>query len=857
MCFNDSLNIQPFVPMYLQRFVRLTDSFYDFSKTTNMEVEMANKFSYSFGYWWFKGKVTSDYSSQSNTERKTRYITASMRIERYYSSVREEVSPLSADAITLLNREDYVGFFKACGPTYVRGLRRAQEVTAFFIFTSTNTERSSEYSRQVQISSWRHSYSSSSKTKTKFNSESQSMRIVIQGYGLGLSTEGSETFVAQNLADYNRIMKFAFKTMTVNDDAFHIGMVYGMEIVPWVENTAFQVNSNLADEAIEIPLVLSLIPRAYRITDPTDLDFMDHANPNSDANRNAFTCKEASHEIDKYGYCCEAGSLYDTKEREYTDDDPTDRVCRPLRMLDPALIKDNLATNGEFVARMDRAIRFRMNQLSTLERCISAARAIPERYDYYLLKSQDGVKLDGVVDIEFSVFELKIALDPFNDYAMLKHMAKELDEFLDMFVQPCYGALFGSNVGNSPETDPSFFMAYPWHTHDECTKLSCFGNSMRWDRSNPEGGCIPSMISGSDAPGYDAKNEDNCKKDVETGVLECKHNGVILAGHHTKTTNIWKEVLPRGRVDFFLDNFCMPDITAEVLPVEVQLELKEKYAKAGGSKLPETKTNVALNQPTTQSSTGWGGVSKRAVDGNTSGNYWHYSVTHTNYEQNPSWKVTLDRVYDIAEVVVYNRSDCCSSRINPFTITIREGNNVAGQRQDVIRGDHKKYEKKYPKPYPKGDQVIIQLHNKRSYLQLAEVEVYSMVTVEKTYRGVFPVNEYMYSPNMKYGLVYQSDNNLVLYNLESGKALWASDTCCHKAGEAKLSPDGTLTVKDHTGSTQGTRGWTQAGGISGSLPAYLVVMNSGRVNIYNPNGGSGQQPRVKWYMEDHWVTHVK
>jgi len=272
-------------------------------------------------------------------------------------------------------------------------------------------------------------------------------------------------------------MKFAFRTMTVNEDAHHIGMVYGMEVVPWVENTAFQVEASLLDEAVEIPLIPSLIPRAFRIDEITDINF----DNTSDETRAEFACKEPSFEKDKYGMCCDIEALYDMTNREYNDDSPSERVCRPMRALDPMVIKDNMAANGEFVARLDRSVRYKLNQLATLERCISAAQAIPDRYNFYILKGQDMVKYDGAIDLDFSVLELKMALDPFNDYAMVKHMAKELDEFLDMFIQPCISALFGANFGSSPDTEPSFFMAYPWHAHDECTKLSCLANSMRWD----------------------------------------------------------------------------------------------------------------------------------------------------------------------------------------------------------------------------------------------------------------------------------------------------------------------------------------------------------------------------------------
>lgn len=95
---------------------------------------MNSKVGYSFGYWWLKANIFRTYGRTSKVETNTRYIVATMRIERYYASVREEVSPLLDEAVLLLERQDYVGFFKACGPNYIRGIRRAQEVTAIFSF---------------------------------------------------------------------------------------------------------------------------------------------------------------------------------------------------------------------------------------------------------------------------------------------------------------------------------------------------------------------------------------------------------------------------------------------------------------------------------------------------------------------------------------------------------------------------------------------------------------------------------------------------------------------------------------------------------------------------------------------------
>ena len=70
--------------------------------------------------------------------------------------------------------------------------------------------------------------------------------------------------------------------------------------------------------------------------------------------------------------------------------------------------------------------------------------------------------------------------------------------------------------------------------------------------------------------------------------------------------------------------------------------------------------NVALRKPTAQRSTCCGGVSSRAVDGNTNGVWTGQSVTHT--QRAGWWRVDLQQVYEIAEIRVNQRTDCCHTR---------------------------------------------------------------------------------------------------------------------------------------------------------------------------------------------------
>ncbi len=65
-----------------------------------------------------------------------------------------------------------------------------------------------------------------------------------------------------------------------------------------------------------------------------------------------------------------------------------------------------------------------------------------------------------------------------------------------------------------------------------------------------------------------------------------------------------------------------------------------------------TATIVSAGKPTTQSSTFQihGGVSDRAVDGNTNGDYWLGSCTHTDDQAKAWWTIDLQATYAIQKV---------------------------------------------------------------------------------------------------------------------------------------------------------------------------------------------------------------
>ena len=86
-------------------------------------------------------------------------------------------------------------------------------------------------------------------------------------------------------------------------------------------------------------------------------------------------------------------------------------------------------------------------------------------------------------------------------------------------------------------------------------------------------------------------------------------------------------------------------------------------------------TNIALNGTAIQSTIDHGGLPSRAIDGNTNGSWPGNSITHSATSTNPYWSLDLGSQQAIDEVVVWNRTDCCTGRLDDFTLEIKDNSN--------------------------------------------------------------------------------------------------------------------------------------------------------------------------------------
>ncbi|XP_078589276.1 uncharacterized protein LOC144869684 [Branchiostoma floridae x Branchiostoma japonicum] len=134
--------------------------------------------------------------------------------------------------------------------------------------------------------------------------------------------------------------------------------------------------------------------------------------------------------------------------------------------------------------------------------------------------------------------------------------------------------------------------------------------------------------------------------------------------------------------------------------------------------------NVALKKTAGQTSTGFGGVASRAVDGNSGTDFRGLTCMHTAEQGNPTWWVDLGQPYAVERVVIYNRWDCCSERINPFVIHIGDSSRVTSNPQ--CGGEHRMIQKTISISCQnmQGRYVAVRLPGSSRTLSLCEVQVF-------------------------------------------------------------------------------------------------------------------------------------
>ena len=115
----------------------------------------------------------------------------------------------------------------------------------------------------------------------------------------------------------------------------------------------------------------------------------------------------------------------------------------------------------------------------------------------------------------------------------------------------------------------------------------------------------------------------------------------------------------------------MPNRSGPVMTqfVRVTNLVKQGFLHLAEVEIYEDGKNVAKSGKASQSSTGFNGPAKLAIDGNTVGDYAKMSVTHTEKEDNPWLEIDLGASRKVDQIKIYNRTDGgTANRIKEFQL---------------------------------------------------------------------------------------------------------------------------------------------------------------------------------------------
>ena len=533
----------------------------------------------------------------ANLLSKKYTAAVTMKVDRYASSITENDIHLTNDAVQLLLREEYLNFFMACGPNYVRSLHRAQEVTAIFAFEAIERDAAVAFVKALKsyvngvstannnIKQKHHTLHEHDKhdhphqpefklpndDEGDFTHILNTLSIEISAYGLGLNKNGKEALVATSLDEFNQVMKFALDSMInfpsnkekINRNGIlistlELGVIHEMEVAPWVDNAEFLNYARVDPEYIKMPVKHWAIEESRIV------------NGHRKCSRSYLT-------IDSYDKCCQEQDLDFFYAKDENGDVVQKRRCANMKYLSPAVLSKNIQMNAEFVTRLGAAAQHKIKSLSNLGQCVNTLRSFPERFDYHFLRNADAAVYNHKTELRYTTKVIKAALDPTGDLGILTMLGIENDEYFEMFYQPCMAALQGMNLGLDKNIDAKYFMAQPWYEHPECNRPSCLGTNMAWDRVNGND-CVEGILGRKNTRNpIPSQNDSFCATtmNVTSGTEMCRHSpdsdtirqmdncrrllSQMKDGGDLLTTN----PVP---LSYFLDQFCMPQLAMDVQP---------------------------------------------------------------------------------------------------------------------------------------------------------------------------------------------------------------------------------------------------------------------------------------------------
>jgi len=187
-------------------------------------------------------------------------VYVEINLNSYYASLDESSSKMSGSASKLLENNDILGFFSSCGSYYVRSIGRNAKFIAIFTYKTKTREPDKNFEEDLEAEINGFGKGMKEKllddvigsatsalgvmTDRDFRKKAASKKLTINVAAFGLGKNESATLISYDIATFKAAIADAFMSMQNP----RTGKVSSIEVVPWVENTDFQVLIKLEED---------------------------------------------------------------------------------------------------------------------------------------------------------------------------------------------------------------------------------------------------------------------------------------------------------------------------------------------------------------------------------------------------------------------------------------------------------------------------------------------------------------------------------------------------------------------------------------------------------------------------------
>uniref|UniRef100_A0A7S1BD73 MACPF domain-containing protein n=1 Tax=Corethron hystrix TaxID=216773 RepID=A0A7S1BD73_9STRA len=437
--------------------------FIEVEGTANKELAFSGKLANSVAFGPINGEMELAQTDETEAELHAHFIIAMMTSDNYFMTVDESIMGFIPPAEVILERGSVMQFYQACGPHFIRSIRRGTEVATLFTYFSLNRESNSDMLGVVQPDVGDTGVARGTKSRSD---SAGGLVIKIMAFGLGINAvqEDGGSLVASSMEDFQKVMDTAFTSM---QDPYS-GMVRSIEVMPWTSTSVFQ-NAIVLDNALS---------------------------------RNTFGCS------DSISACCDPARLsaghhtshctagidcgYDSDGNEVYDDAKC-VITGSEDVLHKDLRKFNLQQNAEFLATVDRNIQEHMAVVQNHHSCLKKLMALTSEYDDWTVVNKrflfaDPMSVvtlrsrllygDGIGVIDPIPTDPESVLPPSGKYLFDRRMELMLS-YKTNFVDPCflelgevrYNALAG------------YMQLKHWQEIDACSYVQCTWPGTVWNGS--------------------------------------------------------------------------------------------------------------------------------------------------------------------------------------------------------------------------------------------------------------------------------------------------------------------------------------------------------------------------------------